>query len=365
VDHPNPTPVARAFAQAGPELGFGGPEWDFNGGQQEDGTGLYQYTLTRDGKRASTAVAFLNPVRDRANLTVQTGAQATRVLIDSGRAVGVEYLQNGEPGRVRAAREVILCAGTFDSPKLLMLSGIGPAEQLRSHGIPVVADLPGVGQNLQDHLLLPVWYRSKQELPTPAFIAEAGLFTRTRGGMSAAAPDLQFHFSAGKREFILPEYPFTGPSFAFVPIVVRPESRGAVSLRSSNPLDLAVVHGNYLQCDTDLQVFLRGIALSREIAATRAFAEFNGGEVSPGVRKSEPEMRDYIRTYCRTVWHVAGTCKMGRDALAVVDPQLRTFGVEGLRIADASIMPDITSGNTNAACIMIGEKVAEMILSRS
>jgi choline dehydrogenase len=357
------TPVAYAFANAGVELGYAGPDCDFNGSQQEDSTGIYQVNLTKEGKRSSTAVAFLNPSLERPNLTVTTQAQVTRVLFEGNRAIAVEYIWNGEIQQARAEREIILCAGAFDSPKLLMQSGIGPAEQLRFHGIPVVSNLPGVGQNLQDHLLLPVVYKSKQELPIPTFIAEAGLFVRTRSGMNAAAPDLQFHFSGGIPAFIPPDYPVEGSTFFFVPILVKPQSRGEVRLRSNDPLSPPVLQPNYLKCDVDMQVLLRGVSLSRELAQTQAFAEFNGGEVAPGITKTESELREYIRTHVSTVWHPVGTCKMGRDADAVVDPQLRVYGVEGLRVADASIMPIITSGNTNAACIMIGEKAAEMIFT--
>ncbi len=365
--NPYPTPVAEAFAQAGPELGFAG-DHDFNGAQQENGTGLYQFTVTPDGQRASTAVAYLNPILGRANLEVRTGAHTTRVLLENGRAVGVEYLHEGQIQQSHAAREVILCVGAFDSPKLLMLSGIGPAGQLQQHGLDVQADLPGVGQNLQDHLLLPVWHKSKRDLPLPYFIAEAGLFVNTQRGQSNGldkadgAPDLQYHFGAGKPEFVLPTYPVAMPAFAFVPILVGPQSRGTVSLRSANPQDLAVVRANYLQEASDVEVLRQGIELSREITKTGPMQEFTDGEVSPGPTATPDEMREYIRNYCRTVWHVAGTCKMGNDDMAVVDSELRVRGVAGLRVADASIMPNIVRGNTNAACVMIGEKVADLAL---
>jgi choline dehydrogenase len=358
---PSPTPVAVAFGKAAAELGYGGPDWDHNGAQQEDGGGLYQFNITKDGQRCSTAVAYLKPILDRPNLTITTFAQATRLLIEGQRVVGVEYIQNGQTVQVGVTREVVLSAGAFDSPKLLMLSGIGAADQLKAQGIPVVADLPGVGQNLQDHLLLPVMYRSKQELPPPTFIAEAGMFVRTRPGLSAASPDLQYHFSAGISAFVPPEV--QSPTFFFVPILVKPQSRGYVGLRSADPLAPPVIQPNYYQSDVDLQVHLRGIRLARELAATKAFAEFNDGEIAPGLNATEAELRDFIRNHASTVWHPVGTCKMGHDALAVVDPQLRVHGVDGLRVADASIMPTIVAGNTNAACVMIGEKAADMILT--
>ncbi len=362
-DIPDPSPVARAFPHAAVELGFGGPDWDINGEQQEDGAGPYQVNMTADGRRASTATAFLRPVQDNPNLQIVTGAHVTRIVIENGRAVGVEYLQGGAPQRVHVTREIVVSAGTFDSPKLLMLSGLGPAEQLHALGIPVVVDLPGVGENLQDHLLLPVFYNSKVKMDVPHFISEAALFTRTRSGMSAGGPDLQYHFSAGIPAFNPPGYPVTDANFVFVPILARPLSRGTVSLRSSDPLAPPVIRPNYFSSQTDLDVLVRGVELSRELANTRAFSEFTIAEAAPGTAKSAAELKDYIRTHCSTVWHVAGTCKMGRDTMAVVDPQLRVHGVDGLRVADASIMPDIVSGNTNAACVMIGEKVSDMILA--
>jgi choline dehydrogenase len=360
-DNPDPSPVAQAFPHAAVELGFKGPNWDFNAADQEDGSGLYQYNITPDAKRASTAVAFLDPIRGRTNLSIQTGAQITRLTFSGTRVTGVEYVQDGQTKTAAASKEVVLSAGTFDSPRLLMLSGIGPADHIKSHGIPVVADLPGVGQNLQDHILLPVFYNSKVKQPAPMFIAEAGLFTHTRPDGDPKAPDLQFHFSAGIPPFNPPGYPIGPDNFVFVPILVRPNSRGSVSLRSSNPLDLGVVRGNYMTEESDVQVMLSGFKLLRELAATNAFKEFNAGEAAPGAASSEADLRDYIKNHASTVWHVAGTCQMGTSAESVVDSQLRVHGILGLRVADASVMPTVASGNTNAACIMIGEKAADMI----
>lgn len=358
--YPDPSSVARAFTEAAAELGYDGPSFDYNGARQEDGAGLYQLNITAQGHRCSTAVAFLHSILERSNLTVKTGAHATRILFEGRRAVGIEYVADGRVEQVGADREIAVCAGAFDSPKLLMLSGIGPADTLRSHGIDVVAGLPGVGQNLQDHLLLPVLYKSKQPLPLPTFIAEAALFVRTRPGMSAAAPDLQYHFCAGIPAFIPPDRPTDGPTFFFVPIVVQPQSRGDVRLRSADADDPPAIDPHYLECSTDVDVLVRGVSLSRELAQTKAFAAFNAGEGAPG--PGTADLRDYIRSHASTVWHPVGTCKMGRDRAAVVDPQLRVHGIEGLRVADASVMPTIVSGNTNAACIMIGEKAADLML---
>jgi choline dehydrogenase len=356
--------VAYAFAKAAAELGYGGPDWDHNGAQQEDGGGLFHFNITAAGKRCSTAVAYLKPALDRPNLTAIPFAQVTRLVFDKKRVVGVEYVQNGQPQQASVTQEVVLSAGAFDSPKLLMLSGIGGAAQLQAQGIPVVTDLPGVGQNLQDHLLLPIIYKSKQDLPLPQFIAEAGLFVRTRKGLSAASPDLQYHFSAGIPAFLPPHLKDVGATFCFVPILVKPQSRGYVGLRSQNPLDTPVIQPNYLQCEADMQTLLHGIRLSRELVDMPAFTPFNDGELLPGMGASDADLRNFIRNAASTVWHPAGTCKMGYDAQAVVDPQLRVHGIEGLRIADASIMPTVVSGNTNAACVMIGEKAADMILAQ-
>lgn len=356
---PNPSPVAIAFLNAAMELGYAGPDWDFNGAWQEDGAGLVQFNITDDNKRCSAATAFLTPILDRPNLTVQTYATATRLLFEGKRAVGVEYVKNGQTHQAEAKQEVILSAGTFLSPKLLMLSGIGPSEELRSFGIPVVADLPGVGQNLHDHLRLQVIYQSKREMPVLDVLAEVALFTRSRSDMEAAAPDIQINFSAGLPQLAPPEFKATGPVSIFVPILIQPQSRGYVRLRSADPFDPPIIDPHYLQMETDVQAYIQAIELCREIANTKAFADFNDGEVAPGLGA---DLEQYIRKYAETIWHPVGTCRMGRDALAVVDPQLKVHGIEGLRVADASVMPTVTSGNTNAACVMIGEKAADMIL---
>ena len=225
----------------------------------------------------------------------------------------------------------------------------------------MLVDLPGVGQNLQDHLLLGVGYQCKQEQPFPNLLSEAGLFTWTRQGLNSASPDLQFFF--GPVQFLEPEYQVEGPGFTFAPIVIQPQSRGTVTLRSHNPQDLAVIQPNYLQCETDLKVLIKGIEMARELAHTKAFEPFRGRELGPGADvKSPSQLSEYIRAVASTVWHPVGTCKMGRDNYAVVNPQLQVYGVEGLRVADASIMPTITSGNTNAGTIMIGEKAADLII---
>jgi choline dehydrogenase len=357
--NPAPTEAAFAFCDAAVELGYEGPDGDHNAARQEDVAGMYEFNITAGFKRASTAAAFLNPIRQRANFTLETGALATRIFIENGRATGVEYVRNGETRAVRVLEEVVLSAGTFDTPKLLMLSGIGPEGLLRSLGLPVAAHMPGVGQNLQDHLLLPVIFRSPQPLPAPRFIAESGLFVRTRPGADAAPPDLQFHFSAGIPQLAPPQ--LSGPSFVFVPMLVQPASRGMVTLRSANPLDPPVIDPRYLSAEEDIAVLERGVEMSRELAATRAFDALRGAELAPGPGLDKYGLRHFIRAHCSTVWHVAGTCRMGRDAMAVLDPELRVRGVDGLRVADASIMPVITAGNTHATCVMTAERCAAMI----
>jgi choline dehydrogenase len=356
-----PAPVSRAFVAAAMELGFAGDGFDCNGEKQEDGAFLYQSTRTSENRRCSAATAFLKPVAGEANLTLVTGALVARVLLDGARAAGVEYVKDGAARRAAAEGEVILCAGAFASPKLLMLSGIGPAQELKTHGLPVVADLAGVGRNLQDHMLFGVGYKCRQEQPAPTLLSEAGLFTRSRPGLGAASPDLQFFF--GPVQFVEPEYRAPGPGFTFVPVLIQPQSRGEVRLRSANPHDPALVSPNYLQCQTDVDVLVQGIELARRLARTRALEPFRGDELAPGAAvQSRQDLAAYVRKVASTVWHPVGTCRMGRGTDAVVDPRLRVHGVERLRVADASIMPRITAGNTNAPTLMIGEKAADMLL---
>jgi choline dehydrogenase len=362
INYRNPAPVSQAFVSAAMELGYGGNNWDCNGEQQENGAFFYQSTRTQDDRRCSAAVAFLRPILEHPNFTVATNTQVTRLLLAKEQVTGVEYLQDGKLHQVKASSEVILSCGAFESPKLLMLSGIGSAEHLKAHDIPAIVDLPGVGKNLQDHLLFGVGYQCKQEQPLPALLSEAGLFTYTSNDTNTLSPDLQFFF--GPVQFIDPQYRVDGPGFTFAPILVQPQSRGTVSLRSNNPNDLAVVRANYLQCNADLNVLIEGLELSKELVNTRAFDEFRGEELAPGISvTSKSRLSAYIRQVASTVWHPVGTCKMGSDRDAVVNPQLQVYGVERLRVADASIMPTITSGNTNAPTIAIGEKAADLIIA--
>jgi choline dehydrogenase len=369
-------PLSRAFVEAAAELGFPRNP-DFNGAQQE-GFGFYQVTQ-QHGKRCSAANAFLDPVRRRPNLTIHTGAHATRTLFDRRRAVSVAYLRDGKPQEARAAREILVCCGTLQSPQLLMLSGIGPADHLVSLKIPIVADLPGVGQNLQDHLFLAVSYQCKKTItldkaetlanflkylvfrkgPLTSNVAESGGFVTLTPG--APAPDLQFHF--GPVYYL--NHGFTRPDghgFSIGPTLLRPKSRGRITLRSADPLAPPAIQPNYLSEDSEVCVLVEGIRLARRLARTKALSSFCGGEYCPGEDiQSEETLAAYIRKSVETVYHPVGTCKMGRDPMAVVDDELRVHGVEGLRVVDASIMPMLIGGNTNATTIMIAEKAADLI----
>jgi choline dehydrogenase-like flavoprotein len=307
----------------------------------------------------STAAAFLRPALARPNLTVQTNAHALRLLFDASRCTGVEYVSGGELQRAGAAAEVIVSAGAIESPRLLMLSGIGAAADLEALGISVVAHLPGVGQNLHDHMVAPVVYESKQPIPAPkANVVESQMFWRSDRGR--IGPDLQPIFLHA------PVYPpgFDGPSEAYTlaPGIVRPVSRGFIKLTSADPTAALHIDPSYLAEEADMRAMLEAMRICREIGAAHAFDSWRLREVIPGPEmKSESELRDYIRQAALTYFHPAGSCRMGIDSAAVVDPELRVHGVVGLRVADASIMPSIVSGNTNAPTIMIGEKAADIV----
>ncbi|CAN5720659.1 GMC family oxidoreductase N-terminal domain-containing protein [soil metagenome] len=358
-----PDPAARsdAFMRAATELGYDGPAWDYNGERQENGAGPLQFTIDDDGARVSAASAYLHPVRERANLTIRTGAAASRLIVEGSRVVGVEYRQAGEAKRVFAEREVIVSAGAFMSPKLLMLSGIGPADALRAHGIDVVLDLPGVGQNLQDHLQLPVAFRSLVDAPSPGLLTGNVLFVDTRRASGTHAPDLQLNFTPSVPRPLAGVIDLGGPGCIFLPILVQPASVGEVRLRSADPDDAPVIDPRYLSDEADVAVFREALRLIRELSGTEALGAVVGPELAPGTDADES---GYIRSQTATLWHPAGTCRMGSrgDMGAVVDPELRVHGLESLRVADASVMPRVPSGNTQAACFMIGEKLAHMML---
>ncbi|MDF5709727.1 MAG: GMC family oxidoreductase N-terminal domain-containing protein [Nostoc sp. S4] len=370
-----PTVASQRFVEAAVAIGYNHNP-DFNGVQQE-GAGIYQLTV-KDGKRHSAAAAFLMPIVQRLNLTTQTGALVRRLLFEGTRTVGVEYMHHGQLHQASVNKEVILSAGAFDSPKLLMLSGIGEAQHLQKLRIPVVVDLPGVGQNLQDHFLVPVAHQIIAELhPTitnpvvdrviagldPAVTsngnAEAGLFLHTEGNLDAA-PDLQFFF--GNILWISPGTTLSGLGFTVTVSLTHPQNIGSVSLLSPDPKDPPIIQMNFLQSQSDVQKVIEGVKIMRQLFDTSAFDEFRGQEVGPGAEVTSDEaLEAYIRSVCVTGYHPAGTCKMGTDPMAVVDPQLRVRGVTGLRVVDASIMPTLVGGNTNAPTIMIGEKGADLI----
>ena len=377
ADLRHPNPLSKMFLDAAHELDL--PlNADFNGAEQA-GFGPYQVTQ-KDGQRWSAASAFLRPALQRPNLTVRTQAHTTKLLTEGTRVVGVSYVQDGQAQQGHARHEVILCGGAINSPQLLLLSGIGPAGQLRAMGIPVVADLPGVGQNLQDHLDVAVayvctqpisWgtlpaeaeqlYRESRSGPLTSNGPEAGGFLKTRPGLPM--PDLQFHFSPGWSVGYGSDRP-PGHGFAFWPALLRPESRGYLALRSPDPFDAPLIQPNYLASEADTDVLLEGIRVARELARTQAFASVIGEEIQPGsATASAEELRTYIRRRASTVYHPTGTCKMGDDPLAVVDAQLRVHGLQGLRVADASIMPTIVNGTTQAPAMLIGEKRADLVRS--
>jgi choline dehydrogenase len=369
-------PLTRAFLSAAGELGIPSNP-DFNA-QVQDGAGLNQVTQ-KNGKRHSAADAYLHPSLHRENLSVLTGAHVSRLLIERGRALGVAYLRNGVMEEARADREVILSGGTINSPQVLLLSGIGPADELARAGVPTIHDLPGVGKNLQDHVMVstgylctkPVSLASAESLPNflryflfkrgplVSNVAEAGIFLRTTAGL--VEPDLQLLF--GPAYYVnhglspRPEH-----CFGFGPTLITPESRGEICLRSANALEPPAIRANYLSTDADMRVIVHGVRLSRQLAQSKAFAAYTGDELHPGANvKSDAEIVQFIRNEAETLYHPVGTCKMGNDSMAVVDARLRVRGIESLRVVDASVMPRIIAGNTNAPTIMIAEKAADMI----
>ena len=353
ADCTDPHAGHAAFLEAARANGFrADPAWDFFLPQHENGAGYYQKNI-KDGRRHSAAEAFLVPVLARPNLRVHTNAQATRLVTEKSRVTGVEFLRDGRREQARAAREVILCGGVIDSPKLLMLSGIGPADHLRAMGIPSVVDLSGVGNNLQDHLKLSIRWRGRTTLP-PSTVT-AGMFVRSRsGGDTSQPPDLQFYVGRGLDQ---PD------SFITITVsLVRPESRGTVRLRSSNPEDKPVIRGGYLSDARDVTALLEGLRLARALGNAESYQPLRAEEIEPGPSVvAEPALSSFVRRAVDTIYHPAGTCRMGTDTGAVVDAQLRVKGVSGLRIADASVMPTVVSATTHAACVMIGARAAELV----
>jgi choline dehydrogenase len=360
IDLQKPSVVSHAFVEAAAELGATQRYNDFNGASQEAGAGFYQSTRTVDGIRATAGSAFIKPILGRKSLQLLSQVRATRLIIEEGQVRGVEYAGPDGVATIRAEREVVLSCGAFETPKLMMLSGLGPAEQLAAHDVPVVCDLTGVGRNLADHLLLGVAFESPVPLGPPELLAEGGLFLWSGTRTGQFSPDLQYFF--GPVQFVAPEYLTDGPGFTFAPVLSQPRSRGTVTLASSDPTVLARIDPQYLSRDEDLAVLEYGIRYARELVHASAFNNLRGRELAPGEAvTSRSELRGYIRKVAGTVWHPVGTCRMGTDQEAVVDDQLRVYGVEGLRIADASVIPEPVNGNPNATVMMIAEKAADLI----
>ncbi|MDH4065276.1 MAG: FAD-dependent oxidoreductase [Acidobacteriota bacterium] len=341
----------RAFLTAALHAGYrSDARFDFNGPNPVAVAGYYQKNIL-DDRRHSAATAFLAPALARPNLDVRTGCRATRLLVEGGRVVGVEYQRDGQRETVRAAREVVLSGGVIDSPKLLMLSGIGPADHLRAHGIGVVADVPGVGGHLQDHLKLSIRWKGLTELPGST--VTAGLFTVTG---SVFPPDLQFYVGRGLEQ---PDW------FVTITVsLVSPRSRGEVRLASADPAAAPLIRANYLQEQGDVDALVYGTRLARLMGTSSAYDRLRGDEIEPGPSATSPQdLERFVRRAADSIYHGAGTCRMGpaSDEAAVVDPELRVRGVQGLRVADASIMPEVVNAPTHAAAVMIGEKAAELM----
>jgi choline dehydrogenase len=378
-------PISKAFIKSALDLGFPRND-DFNGRVQE-GVGYYHLT-TRNGRRCSTAVGYLRPAMKRRNLRVITHALSEQILLDGKRAVGVTWREHGQTFTARARREVILCGGALNSPQLLLLSGIGPAAHLAEHGIKVQHDLPGVGQSMQDHYQARIVLKCTQPItvndimmskvrmvqtglqyllqrkgPLTIAAAQAGLFARTRRELET--PDVQFAtviFSADRPAEGL--HKFSG--FSVVVYQLRPESRGELKLKSPDPSVPPAMHPNYLATETDRRTIVEGLKLGRRLLSSPDMRTFIASEYIPGDHvQSDDEILDYAKQYGGTVFHPTSTCKMGSDPMAVVDAELNVHGLEGLRVVDASIMPAVVSGNTNAATIMIAEKAADMVRQRA
>jgi choline dehydrogenase len=344
----------RAFLQAAAQHGYQRDErYDFNMPSPVNTAGYYQKNIL-NGKRHSAADAFLTTVLSRPNLEVRSHAQATKLLIDRGRVVGIEYLRAGTPEQARAARDVIVSSGVVDTPKLLMLSGIGPADQLKRLGIPVVVDVPGVGQNFQDHVKLSIRWNGKTELAGST--VTAGLFTHSNSNERGNPPDLQFYVGRGVD---------TPDTFVTITVsLVRARSRGEVRVASADPLAAPVIRANYLQEESDVSALVQAVKLARRFGEADAYRPLIADEVLPGpAMKSDAELATFVRRDSDTFYHGAGTCRMGpaTDTMAVVDSALRVRGVQGLRVADGSIMPEVVNAPTHAAAVLIGEKAAMLI----
>ncbi|BCW88333.1 Oxygen-dependent choline dehydrogenase [Alphaproteobacteria bacterium SO-S41] len=377
-------PIFRTLIAAGREAGHATTD-DFNGFAQE-GVGPYQLNI-HNGKRWSAAAGYLTPVLARPNLTVEVGALTTRIIIENGKATGVEYAQGKNRVTALAAREVILSGGAVNTPQTLLLSGIGPKDYLEKFGIPVQANLPGVGQNLQDHLDVMIQYESTQPITLYSQVAspwnqlktglqymttgkgigsqnglESGGFLKSRPDLEI--PDLQLHFvnalmtDHGRKKA-------DRHGFTLHVCQLRPASKGYIALKNTDPFSQPLIQPNYLAVESDRAALREGVRIARKIFAQPSFDPFRGPELAPGAHvQSDAEIDAWVARSAETIYHPVGTAKMGTDDMAVVDAQLRVRGIEGLRVVDASVMPTLVGGNTNAPTIMIAEKASDMILGR-
>ena len=359
-------------------------------GEEAEGFSIPEFTAHR-GRRVSTSRAFIHPIRHRTNLTIATGALTSKVIVEDGRAVGVDYLQAGQARTARASREVILCGGTYYSPQLLMLSGIGPADELRKHGIEPIVDLPGVGRNLSEHASYFIHYRTKRQISLirhlrwdklAANLANWYLFgggpfahqgttahaqVRTRPELER--PDIQIFFNPARLDS-KPWFPMIRPAqedqINAIMILLHPDSRGWLELRSADPTDPPKIFLNILSERSDVDALIRGLRIARQVFETEPLASLVAEEAAPGkAAQSDAEIEAYLKQAAMVSHHPVGTCRMGHDDLAVVDPQLRLRGIAALRVADASIMPTVPGGNTNAPSVMVGEKAADLIRGQS
>ncbi|MEM7068765.1 MAG: FAD-dependent oxidoreductase [Pseudomonadota bacterium] len=385
----SPRQISRDFITAAGECQFRLND-DFNGPEQE-GVGLYQVTQfhneERNGERCSAAAAYLHPNMQRDNLTVITKAHVLNIELEGKRASGVRYKKNGKNETVKANQEVVLCGGSFNSPQLLMLSGIGPVEHLKLHGIEVRHNLPGVGENLQDHVDMTLAWETHEKdvfgigfgpgyrlfkaalqwrkdgtgmVATP--IAETGAFLKTDPDLDR--PDIQLHFIIG----VVDDHGrklHWGNGFSIHTCVLRPKSVGNVGLRSSNPQEAPMIDPNFLSADEDMEVLLKSTKMIRKIVGAPSFKHYCGKEKFIDGPLEDQAMREHIKSRADTIYHPVGTCKMGTDEMAVVDPHLKVHGMENLRVVDASVMPKLIGGNTNAPTIMIAEKAADLIKESS
>ena len=379
---PDPQPVSQAFVQSCQEYGMPYNP-DFNGPNQE-GSGIYQ-TTTLNKKRCSTAVGYLKPIMNRSNLDVEMNCLVTRILFENKRAVGVSYENQSGTQTARTDGEVLVTSGAIGTPKILMLSGIGPADDLRQLGIDVLQDLPGVGQNLNDHFGVDIvaelngpdsldkynkwqwmlWAGLQYQLfksgPVTSNVVEGGAFWYS--DTTLEKPDLQFHFLAGAgAEAGVPNVP-SGSGITLNSYTLRPKSRGTVTLRSANPADLPLVDPNFLADPDDVRVSAEGVRISRDIFSQASLQKYiKRIHLPDDTVKSDRDYAEYARRYGRTSYHPTCTCKMGTDRMAVLDPQLRVHGLDGIRVCDSSAMPSLIGSNTNAATVMIGEKASDLIL---